>query len=33
MSLDGKELDTPWKKVELAPEFEEEIEIEARRFR
>lgn len=32
MVLDGKELDTPWEKVELAAEFEDEIEMEARRF-
>lgn len=32
MLLDGKELGTPWERVELAAEFEDEIEIEARSF-
>jgi len=33
MKLGGEELDTPWEKVELTGVFEDEIEIEMRRFR
>jgi S-adenosylmethionine synthetase len=33
MMLGGEELDTPWEKVELTDVFEDEIEIEMRRFR